>query len=109
MAISEPTGAAAAYELVQDTAALQRWIAEAADRGVVAFDTATTGLDCMRADLVGVSLALDHGRACSILLPPPRPAAPPGDTLGPVAPAATAQEQLPVDGPSGLHTGRLGA
>src|SRR3546814_12070546 len=97
MAISEPTGAAAAYELVQDTAALKRWIAEAEDRGVVAFDTETTGLDCMRADLVGVSLALAPGRACYIPLRHRTPAASPGDLLGPPAPAAEAPAQTPFD------------
>jgi DNA polymerase-1 len=56
------------YELVQDAAALKRWV-EAADRaGVVAVDTETTSLDPIRADLVGVSLALADGRACYIPL-----------------------------------------
>ena len=58
----------AAYELVQDEAALERWIAEAATVGTVAVDTETTSLDSMRAELVGVSLSVAGGRACYIPL-----------------------------------------
>jgi len=56
------------YELVQDLAALDRWIAEAASLGAVAVDTETTSLDASLAELVGVSLALEPGRACYIPL-----------------------------------------
>ncbi|MBM3541311.1 MAG: DNA polymerase I, partial [Alphaproteobacteria bacterium] len=56
------------YELVQDRAALERWIARARDAGVVAFDTETTSLDAMRAALVGVSMAVEPGRACYVPL-----------------------------------------
>jgi DNA polymerase-1 len=59
---------AAEYELVQDEAALKRWIAEASLAGAVAVDTETNSLDAMRADLVGVSLAVEPGRACYIPL-----------------------------------------
>jgi len=55
-----------AYELVLDLPALERRIAEATRIGTVAFDTETTGLDPMRAQLVGVSLATEPGRACYI-------------------------------------------
>ncbi len=58
----------AAYTLVQDVASLERWIAEARELGVVAVDTETTGLDPMLAELVGVSLATQPGRACYIPL-----------------------------------------
>jgi len=56
------------YETVGDAAALQRWIDLAQKRGWVAVDTETTSLDEMRADLVGVSLAVEEGRACYIPL-----------------------------------------
>jgi DNA polymerase-1 len=56
------------YELVQDLNALKRWIAGAIEEGVVAVDTETTSLDALRADLVGVSLALAGGKACYIPL-----------------------------------------
>ncbi len=59
---------AAAYELVQDTAALDRWVAEAFRVGIVAVDTETTSLDPLRAQLVGVSLSLAEGKACYIPL-----------------------------------------
>ncbi len=57
-----------AYECVRDAEALQVWIDAIRHRGVVAVDTETTGLDDMRADLVGVCLAVEPGRACYIPL-----------------------------------------
>jgi DNA polymerase I len=56
------------YELVQDLVSLDRWIAEATLLGEVAVDTETTSLDASLAELVGVSLALEPGRACYIPL-----------------------------------------
>ncbi|SMX33649.1 DNA polymerase I [Maliponia aquimaris] len=56
------------YETVADMAALERWIARANERGTVAFDTETTGLNEMTCDLVGISLCVDPGRACYIPL-----------------------------------------
>src|SRR6056297_2581910 len=58
----------AGYEMVSDMAALQRWIARAQDRGAVAVDTETTGLNEMLCDLVGVSLCVDPGTACYVPL-----------------------------------------
>jgi DNA polymerase-1 len=56
------------YELVQDMAALERWIAEARTAGAVTVDCETTSLDSMAAKLVGVSLSVEPGRACYIPL-----------------------------------------
>ncbi|MCV6595608.1 MAG: DNA polymerase I [Mangrovicoccus sp.] len=56
------------YEIVRDAKALESWLAQVAERGWVAFDTETTGLNEMRADLVGISLAVEAGRACYIPL-----------------------------------------
>ena len=56
------------YETVRDAAALQRWIDLIEERGWVAVDTETTSLDEMRADLVGISLAVEQGSACYIPL-----------------------------------------
>tara|TARA_R110000787_G_scaffold16622_38_gene51250 strand:- start:23630 stop:26395 length:2766 start_codon:yes stop_codon:yes gene_type:complete len=56
------------YELVQDEAALKRWIAEACRLGVVAVDTETTSLNALKAKLVGVSLSTEAGKACYIPL-----------------------------------------
>jgi DNA polymerase-1 len=58
----------AAYECVQTLEALDRWIARAAAARLVAFDTETSALDAMRADLVGVSLAVGPNQACYIPL-----------------------------------------
>lgn len=58
----------AAYELVQDEAALKEWIAAAERVGVVAFDTETSSLDSMQADLVGLSLSVKGGSACYVPL-----------------------------------------
>ncbi|NVJ95749.1 MAG: DNA polymerase I, partial [Marivivens sp.] len=56
------------YECVRDAGALQAWVARAYDRGYIAFDTETTGLDEMVVDLVGVSLCVTAGEACYIPL-----------------------------------------
>jgi DNA polymerase-1 len=53
---------------VTDLAVLDQWITRAFDQGLLAFDTETTDLDAMRADLVGVSLALGVGDACYVPL-----------------------------------------
>ncbi len=55
-----------AYECVRTHAALDRWIAHIRDIGHVAVDTETTSLDEMQADLVGISLSVDPGKACYI-------------------------------------------
>jgi DNA polymerase I len=54
------------YECVRDVERLYWWIAEATRIGSVAFDTETTSLDAMQAELVGVSLAIAPGKACYI-------------------------------------------
>ena len=54
------------YELVLDTAALQRWVVAARAADLVSVDTETTSLDYMKARLVGVSLAVEPGRAAYI-------------------------------------------
>ncbi len=57
-----------AYESVTEPDALARWIEAVMKAGHVAIDTETTSLDPMRADLVGISLAVAPGRACYIPL-----------------------------------------
>ncbi len=81
------------YELVQDVAALDRWIVSAFEKGAVAVDTETSSLDAVAADLVGVSLALEPGIACYI---------PVGHTSGTpgaldLAGAGAAPKQIPRD------------
>jgi DNA polymerase-1 len=70
---SAPAGEAVAgdrsgYVLVQDLGALDAWIGEARAAGFVAFDTETTSLDTMLAELVGFSLAIRPGAACYVPL-----------------------------------------
>ncbi|NOD90182.1 MULTISPECIES: DNA polymerase I [unclassified Ruegeria] len=59
---------ASKYECVRDAEALQKWIDKSYERGWVAVDTETTGLNEMIADLVGVSLCVEAGEACYIPL-----------------------------------------
>lgn len=57
-----------AYEVITDEAALQNWINLIKEKGLVAFDTETTGLDPLRDELVGICLALAPNKACYIPL-----------------------------------------
>ncbi len=56
------------YEIVRDAETLQLWIDAAYARGWIAVDTETTGLDEMRAGLVGISLSVEPASACYIPL-----------------------------------------
>lgn len=58
----------ASYELVQDEAALDAWIARGFKSGTMAVDTETDSLDAFRANLVGISLAVEPGGGCYIPL-----------------------------------------
>ena len=58
----------ATYTKVGDRDALQTWIDRIYERGYVAVDTETTGLDEMTANLVGISLCVEAGEACYIPL-----------------------------------------
>ena len=71
------------YVLVQEVAELETWIAEARLAGSFAFDTETTALDPLRAELVGFSLCIKPGRACYV---PVGHKAPGGDLLAESAP-----------------------
>ena len=57
-----------AYECVQTLDALDSWIARGLAARLIAFDTETSALDAMQADLVGVSLAVGPNQACYIPL-----------------------------------------
>ncbi|SFS88348.1 DNA polymerase I [Sulfitobacter marinus] len=58
----------AGYEQISDAKTLQAWIDRIYEFGYVAVDTETTGLDEMVADLVGISLCVEPGKACYIPL-----------------------------------------
>ncbi|KAA9010516.1 DNA polymerase I [Histidinibacterium aquaticum] len=57
-----------AYEWVQEPGQLAKWVEAIRERGYVAIDTETTGLDEMTCDLVGISLAVEPGVACYVPL-----------------------------------------
>ena len=89
--------AEASYSLVQDMPTLLHWIARARDVGVVAFDTETSSLDAVSAELIGISLAITPGEACYVPLrhqrrtlledgAPPGPQIPFGDAIEALAP-----------------------
>ncbi|EER46863.1 DNA polymerase I [Actinobacillus minor NM305] len=56
------------YETITETAALNRWLEKIQMEKCIALDTETDSLDSMRANLVGISLALASGEACYIPL-----------------------------------------
>ncbi|XHC09452.1 DNA polymerase I [Labrenzia sp. ac12] len=57
-----------AYETVTSLDRLKEWCDAAFEKGYVAFDTETTSLDAMQAELVGVSLSTEPGKACYVPL-----------------------------------------
>ncbi|PRD43387.1 DNA polymerase I [Phyllobacterium phragmitis] len=79
-----------AYVCIRDLATLQKWIDEAVENGIVAFDTETSSLYPMEAELIGLSLALAPGRAAYVPLAHKSGA---GDLLG----GGTVENQIPLD------------
>ena len=90
--VATPSQVSANYELVVTEEALDRWIERARTAGILAFDTETTSLDVMVADLVGVSLSTAPGLACYI----PVGHVARGD-LGGLALGGARPAQLPLD------------
>lgn len=66
----------AVYDLVLSEAAFETWVARLESAPLVAFDTETTDLDYMRAELVGLSFAVEPGRAAYVPLAHVYPGAP---------------------------------
>ena len=56
--------------------ALERWLDGAARADLFAFDTETTSLDYMQAEIVGVSFCVEPGRAAYVPLAHDYPGAP---------------------------------
>ncbi|MDE2178824.1 MAG: DNA polymerase I [Xanthomonadaceae bacterium] len=56
------------YELVTTTGQLDAWLDKLRSAALISFDTETTSLDAMRADIVGVSFAVEPGRAAYVPL-----------------------------------------
>jgi DNA polymerase I len=63
-----PIAIATDYQTVVTSAQLDGWIAQLAAAGEFAFDTETDSLDYMRARIVGVSFAVEPGRAAYVPL-----------------------------------------
>ena len=59
---------AAEYATVNDFAALAAWLDRARAQGILAVDGTTTSANLARAELVGVSLAVEEGQACYLPL-----------------------------------------
>jgi len=78
-----------AYTCIRDLQTLADWVAEATEAGVVAFDTETTSLDPMQAELCGFSLATRPGRAAYV---PLNHKTGRGDLLG----GGMAENQIPI-------------
>ncbi|HEX5663577.1 MAG TPA: DNA polymerase I [Xanthomonadaceae bacterium] len=75
-AIDPALSAKGDYECVLTQAQLDTWIAALQTADAFAFDTETDSLDPMRANLVGISLAVEPGRAAYIPLAHDYPGAP---------------------------------
>ena len=54
------------YHLITDLDEIDNWIKEAEDKGEVAVDTETSSLDPHQANLIGLSLSTQIGKACYI-------------------------------------------
>src|SRR6185437_8116707 len=77
-----PVPAPGSYELVTTPAQLQAWLAKLRDAELIAFDTETTSLDPMQAQLVGLSFSVKAGEACYIPVGHDYPGAPQQLDLG---------------------------
>ncbi|MDQ0010952.1 DNA polymerase-1 [Luteibacter jiangsuensis] len=69
-------GAEGEYELVMTEARLAAWLEKLETAPLIAFDTETTSIDAMQADIVGLSLAVEPGKAAYIPLAHDYPGAP---------------------------------
>ena len=70
------TSEAAEYDVIQDEKNLEQWLAQLEKTGEFTFDTETTDLDPMRARIVGVSFAVEAGKAAYVPLAHDYPGAP---------------------------------
>ncbi len=66
--VEQPPFDADSYVCIRDAETLTQWLDEACAKGWVAVDTETTSLNEMQAELVGVSLAIEAGKAAYLPL-----------------------------------------
>ena len=64
------------YELITTREALDAWLPRLREASVLAFDTETTSIDPMRAQIVGVSFAVEAGKAAYVPVAHDYPGAP---------------------------------
>ncbi|WP_432697048.1 DNA polymerase I [Marinobacterium sp. YM272] len=64
----QPAAIATEYETLLEQAELDRWLDKLREAGSFAFDTETTSLNYMEAELVGVSFAVEAGKAAYVPL-----------------------------------------
>ncbi len=100
--VAAPANIEKSYSIIRDEASLIQWIAKARNKGRVAFDTETTSVNAMQAEIVGFSLCVDAGEACYVPLQhkasgSAQEAVPAGDLFAP-PPAAVklAEGQIPL-------------
>ncbi|MEO9078549.1 MAG: DNA polymerase I [Rhodanobacter sp.] len=74
--VSVASSAPGEYELITTQDAFEAWVEKLQHAELIAFDTETTSIDSMRADIVGISFALEPGKACYIPLGHDYPGAP---------------------------------
>ena len=77
------------YVCIRDRQTLEKWLQQASESGLLAFDTETTSLDPMQAELIGFSMALEPGKAAYVPLQHKSGA---GDLLG----GGLVENQLPI-------------
>jgi DNA polymerase-1 len=66
----------AEYDTVLDQKTLDEWLSKINEKGIFAFDTETTDLDAMQAEIVGLSFAIEPGHAAYVPLAHDYPGAP---------------------------------
>jgi DNA polymerase-1 len=76
LAVSAASSAPGEYELVTTQDAFDAWVEKLDRAELIAFDTETTNIDAMLADIVGISFAVEPGKACYIPLGHDFPGAP---------------------------------
>ena len=73
---NEAFSAPGEYELITTREALDAWLPRLREASVLAFDTETTSIDPMRAQIVGVSFAVEAGKAAYVPVAHDYPGAP---------------------------------
>ena len=75
-AMSTPAAVSAKYQMITDIKALDQWLARLAQSKLFAFDTETTSLDALQAEIVGVSFTDRAGAGAYVPLAHHYPGAP---------------------------------